>query len=629
MSEFQKIIQAAVSRRTFLKSGANFGLGAFALGSGMLADAKTIDGVDCDIKNDATEQLNSLEINNVPTNTLDAISLPDDYQWYPLISWGDPLFSDVPDFDEALPSQQQALRFGDCNDGMEAFKVGDKTLLAVNNEFVLIDNMFPEGITTAQDIDQAKAGFGISIVEITETESGWQPVLDSSYNRRITMQTPMQLSGPAKGHALLQTSANPAGDITLGTWSNCGAGRTPWGTYLTCEENFHYAFNSSSDDYQPNALQQRYQVAMKYGGIDFYKFDQRFDVAKEPNEANRVGYVVEIDPSNPTSTPKKRTALGRFMHENAEVVISKDGYVVVYMGDDKKGEFLYKFVSTAKYKSNDEQANQDILDNGILYVARFGEADDTFSGKGEWVALKYGENGLTAANGFASQAEICIKTRLAASHVGATTMDRPEWVAAHPNKTEVYCALTNNNKRGIKPNLAGDEMSTNGPNPRRKNLYGQIVRWRERNDDHTSLKFDWDLFVLAGNPELHDDEHRGSDNITADNMFNSPDGLCFDTQQNLWIQTDGNYSNQGKYQGMGNNQMLLADTNSGEIKRFMVGPRGAEVTGMTWTSDKKTMFVGIQHPGLGAVQSTFPSGGDHMPRSTVIAITHKEGKEIV
>lgn len=628
MSEFQKNIEVAISRRTFLKRGANFGLGAFVFGSSMQVQAHEAGVTGGENQIDAVESISDLVISNVAANTLDTISLPDDYEWYPLISWGDPLFPNIADFDQALPSKQQALRFGDNNDGMALFQIGNKTLLAVNNEFVNVDKMFPDGIETTDDIEQAKAGFGVSVFEITETKNGWRPVLGSAYNRRITMQTPMTVSGPAKGHALLKTTTDPDGTHCLGTWSNCGAGQTPWGTYLTCEENFNYAFNASSSDYQPNDLQKRYGVGMKDGGIDFYKFDSRFDVVKEPNEANRLGYVVEIDPSRPTSTPKKRTALGRFMHENAEVVISKEGYVVVYMGDDAKGEFLYKFVSSAKYNRNDAKANEDILDDGILYVAKFGEADDKLSGKGQWVALQYGKNGLNTKNGFGSQAEICIKTRLAASHVGATTMDRPEWVAAHPNKAEVYCALTNNDERGFESNPAGDDTSANGPNPRGNNLYGQVVRWREEGGDHTSLQFDWDLFVLAGNPQVHDDEHRGSDNITADNMFNSPDGLSFDTQQRLWIQTDGVYTNKGQYKGMGNNQMLVADTTSKEIKRFMVGPKGAEVTGLTWTTDKKTMFVGIQHPGWFGEESSFPYGGNHLPRSTVIAIKHKHNKVI-
>jgi hypothetical protein len=363
--------------------------------------------------------------------------------------------------------------------------------------------------------------------------------------------------------------------------------------------------------------------------IDFYKFDDRFDLSKEPNEPNRMGYIVEIDPSDPNSTPIKRTALGRLMHENAELVISKDGFVVVYMGDDCKGEYLYRYVSADKYIPGDAKNNAQLLDEGTLYVARFGDAKDDLSGRGEWIELSYGKNGLTIENGFASQAEICIETRMAASQVKGTTMDRPEWVAAHPNKAEVCCALTNNSNRDIKPNLGGDDTPLNGPNPRAENLYGQIVRWHPDEDDHASDAFKWDLFVLAGNPLVHQGLKAGSANLNRKNMFNSPDGLSYDTQGRLWIQTDGVFDNKDDFAGMGNNQMLVADPMSGEIRRFMVGPNGSEVTGLTWSPDRKTMFVGIQHPGAKGTTSEFPYGSGKTPRSTIIAIHHKQGKVFV
>jgi len=350
---------------------------------------------------------------------------------------------------------------------------------------------------------------------------------------------------------------------------------------------------------------------LKDWGYGWARIDDRFNVGKHPNEANRAGYVVELDPSNPDSTPKKRTALGRFKHENAELVINPDGRVVVYMGDDERGEFLYRFVSNGKYAPGG--STDSLLEEGTLYAAKF--HDD---GTGEWLELS------PEATGMASQSEVCIHTRIAASAVGATTMDRPEWVAANPNAAEVYVALTNNKNRGIKPNAGGDETPVGGPNPREANLYGQVLRWKPNGADHTQRSFDWDLYVLAGNPTVGEGLNVGSENLNADNMFNSPDGLKFDNNGLLWIQTDGNYSNEEAFAGHGNNQMLAGDTVTGEIRRFLVGPNEAEVTGLTFSPDRRTMFIGIQHPGEKG-NSHWPGGGDTTPRSAVIAVRRDDG----
>ena len=255
-----------------------------------------------------------------------------------------------------------------------------------------------------------------------------------------------------------------------------------------------------------------------------------------------------------------------------------------------------------------------MLEDGDLYVAKFND-----DGSGKWLHL------TPESTDMATKAEICINTRMAASAVKATTMDRPEWVAAHPHKAEIYCALTNNKNRGKKPNAGGDATPVDAVNPRKGNKYGQIVRWNPLNNDHTSDQFNWDLFALAGNPEVHKANLKsGSKNITKFNMFNSPDGLKFDSKGGLWIQTDGKYSNKDDFAGMGNNQMLLGNPETGEIKRFLVGPKECEVTGLTWSEDRKTMFVGIQHPGEKG-HSHFPGGPGTAPRSTVIAITRKDG----
>ena len=352
-------------------------------------------------------------------------------------------------------------------------------------------------------------------------------------------------------------------------------------------------------------------MSAKDWGYGWARIDDRFDVAKNPNEPNRAGYVVEIDPRDPNSTPRKLTALGRFKHENADTVVNNDGRIVVYMGDDERGEFLYRFVSDGVYAAGvDTNA---LLENGTLSVAKFND-----DGTGEWLEL------TPETTGLASQAEVSIHTRLGASAVGATTMDRPEWVASNPNAPEVYCCLTNNKNRGVKPNAGGDDTSANGPNPRDKNNYGQIVRWRPDGGDHTAAGFGWDLYVLAGNPTVHSDAYAGSGNVNADNMFNSPDGLKFDSNGLLWIQTDGNYGNDGDFAGHGNNQMLAGDPVTGEIRRFLVGPNECEVTGLSWSPDRRTMFVGIQHPGEDG-NSHWPEGGDSVPRSAIIAITREDG----
>ena len=266
--------------------------------------------------------------------------------------------------------------------------------------------------------------------------------------------------------------------------------------------------------------------------------DERFDIAKHPNEPNRAGYIVEIDPLDPKSTPQKRTALGRFKHENAEVVLAAGGRVVVYMGDDERGEFIYKFVSDGRYAESGDNSN--LLENGKLFAAKFAEG-----GRGEWVEL------TPKTTGMASQAEICIHTRIAASAVAATTMDRAEWVAANPKKAEVFCCLTNNKNRGKKPNKGGDATPVGGPNPRANNRYGQIVRWAPDGGDHLSTAFSWDLYVVAGNPAVHKGANAGSKNVTPYNMFNSPDGLAFDRNGMLWIQTDGKYTNTKGFAGPG------------------------------------------------------------------------------
>ena len=600
MSDFDKMIKQKVSRRNFLKSGTVLGLSAL-VSSSFTGSASS-----------RANKADYADFKEIPSDTSDTVTLAKDFNWKVLISWGDPLWSNTNNFDQKSRGTETSQRnsFGDNNDGMALFSKDSRNVLAVNNEYANLNIMFGNNSTgkpeSTDDILKAMAAHGVSIIEIKKNKQDWEVIKDSNLNRRIFPDTIMDITGPARGHDLLKTKADPDGSLSLGTWNNCGNGRTPWGTFLTCEENFNFYFSSSNKNFKISPEMNRYGIKANDIGYNWRNVDDRFDISKHPNEVNRAGFIVEIDPFNPKSNPKKLTALGRFKHENAELVVSKSGHIVVYMGDDERGEYLYRYVSNKKYK--DDRNASDLLENGKLYAAKFHE-----NNTGEWLELSL------EATGMSSLADICIHTRQAASSVQATTMDRPEWVSVNSINNEVCCCLTNNRNRGKKSNAGGDNTPLNGPNPRADNKYGQIVRWRPRGGDHTEKEFNWDLFVMAGNPLVHSDSNAGSKNINEKNVFNSPDGLSFDSNGYLWIQTDGNYSNKGDFKGMGNNQMLLGNPKTGEIKRFMVGPKECEVTGITWSKDKKTLFVGIQHPGERG-NSNFPEGKKSLPRSSVITI---------
>ena len=611
-----------LSRRRFIGAGALCGAALF-LGGGLLSRSTLAQSVKA-----ANDSL--LGFPTIPAATTDSISLPPGYNASVLISWGQPLHTDSPAFDASGngSAKAQELQFGDNNDGMSLFPFpGDenRALMAINNEYTNYRYLFPHGgqPTSAEDVHKAQAAEGVSVIEVQRSNGQWQFVQGSPYNRRIHGNTPIRMSGPASGDAWLKTAADNSGGKVLGTFQNCANGKTPWGTYLTCEENFTDCFGSSNPQQAFDPGQKRYGASVASKDIGWHLHDPRFDLAKNPNELNRHGWVVEIDPFDPHSTPVKRTALGRFKHENAALGETRDGRAVVYMGDDERGEFIYKFISRDPIDHKNPTANRNLLDHGTLYVARFDNGDgnpDQPKGKGQWLELTHGKNGLNAANGFANQAQVLIHARLAASLLGATRMDRPEWIVVSPKDGQVYCTLTNNVKRGE------EGQPVNGPNPREKNIYGQILRWRESADDQGAMTFDWDLFLIAGNPGVHPgDAKAGSANITPQNMFNSPDGLGFDADGRLWILTDGDYSNSGDFAGRGNNQMLCANPTTGEIRRFMVGPVGCEVTGIAFAPDQRTLFVGIQHPGESG-GSTFP---EHLPngkpRSSVMAIRRDDG----
>ncbi|MCT7374381.1 PhoX family protein [Chelativorans salis] len=609
--EFDRVVERAISRRGFLGGMLAFGSGAAVMGTGLLNSTSA-----------RAQQANRFAFKPIPIATDNTVHVPEGYSWDVLIRWGDPLFAEAEgDFTHETGGSvaMSDKVFGENTDGMELFVIGGRQVIAVNHEYTNNKINLPQTAdgmpASADDVRKLQNLQGVAVMEVRETENGWEVVKDGPFNRRITHNTPMRIAGPAAGHDLMKTVADPTGTESLGTFNNCGAGKTPWGTYLTCEENFNGYFGATGDmpaDEKVAAGYQRYGIGAE-GRYGYEKFDARFDVSQSPNEPHRAGWIVETDPSDASSTPVKRTALGRFKHENAACVLAPDGRAVVYMGDDERGEFLYKWVSRDVYVPGGDTST--LLDEGTLYVAKFNE-DQT----GTWLALTPEATGMSAA-------EIAIFTRTAASKVGATTMDRPEWVAVNPTAIEAYCCLTNNSRRGtmnddgsIRTNAGGDAMTVNAVNPRETNRYGQIVRWRPAGENHASSIFEWDLYVMAGNPSVHTEGlNAGSANVNTGNMFNSPDGMVMDSTGLLWIQTDGDDSNEGDFAGQGNNQMLVGDPVTGEIQRFLTGPYGSEVTGLCWSADRRTMFVGIQHP-----DAPFPDGEGKLPRSSIIAIKRDE-----
>jgi uncharacterized protein len=626
---FEEMLQASLSRRRVLQGG-------------LVAAAATLMGgaVSVLIGRRAEASTSLFTFQGIPVSKADAIAVPPGYTAEVLYAWGDPI-SDGPPFklDASNTVEEQALQAGMHHDGIHFFPLpgGSQTssrgLLTVNHEYTDDGLLHVGGMEpwTDEKVAKSQAAHGVSVVEVALSGSKWTVVRPSSYARRVTARTPMRIAGPAAGHTWLKTADDLSGLTVLGTINNCAHGYTPWETYLTCEENFNgYFVNPTgdvagvSDDEKAQILkaQKRYGINDKGFGYRWHEHDRRFNAALHANEPNRFGWVVEIDPFDPKSQPIKHTALGRFKHEGAWVTLAPDSRVVVYMGDDERNEYIYKFVSEGAYRPSDRAANMRLLERGTLYVARV-----TPDGSGEWVALTHGTGGLDQAAGFASQAEVLIHARAAADRLGATKMDRPEWIAVHDRTKEVYCALTNNARRGAEGGPAVDPA-----NPRANNVYGHIIRWREQGGNPAATAFQWDIFVLCGDPASADAAKRG--NIKGD-IFGSPDGLWFDARGVLWIQTDVSTSalNKGDYANIGNNQMLAADPVTGDIRRFLTGPNGCEITGVVTTPDGGSMFVNIQHPGESPSEradpakptavSQWPGGG--RPRSATIVIQKTGG----
>ncbi|MFZ5574172.1 MAG: PhoX family protein [Pseudomonadota bacterium] len=617
----------------------------------------------------------------VPANVLpmtDAVTVPADYTARTLIAWGDALAPGVNwDVTQPMDEATQLKSYGAHTDGMHYFpfpgsQANARGLLVSNSEYV--DPALLNGITPASAYATApltlamvraqQAAHGVNVVEIQKQGGEWKVRKPSAFNRRITGNTPCDISGPAAGHALMQTAADPSGRRVLGTLNNCAHGYTPWGTYLTCEENFNGYFGTASANLTAAPLtshERRYGVSGSGFRYRWHEVDPRFDIRApgNQNESNRFGWVVEIDPFNPRSTPVKRTAMGRFKHESAALAMGRDNSIAYYMGDDERNEYIYKFVCAKKFNPRNPAANRNLLDEGTLYVARF-NADGT----GNWLPLVWGQNGLTPENGFADQAEVLVKTRQAADRLGATMMDRPEWTAVHPDTLEVYVTLTNNSRRGNTPassnKVDGTSVaaSANPPvdpaNPRPDNDYGHILRWREAGGDVAATSFEWDVFIQCGDKnttkvlgatytpgEFGGQTIGYAGNINGDD-FGAPDGLWFDQDGRLWVQTDQQGDAQGDWVNIGGNVMNCIDPVTRESRRFLTSPPNCEVTGVVATPDGKTMFVGIQHPGEDwatnfTENSAWPDNGAngptaystlpsvHKPRSGIVVITREDG----
>jgi secreted PhoX family phosphatase len=565
----------------------------------------------------------------MPIGVGDYIELPTDYVAMVLAPWGEPvgIAGNMPAYkpDASNTAQEQSVQMGMHHDGLVFFPLqGSSThgLLVNNHEYVDEGLLFPDGFEpmTAEKVLKAQNAHGISVIEVRLGPKGWQMVRPSTFARRITANTPMTLSGPAAGHALMRTAADNKGVQVLGTLNNCASSMTPWGTYLSGEENWAFYFAAGD---KPSAHHKRWGLRSK-SNSQWEAHDARFNAELHPNEPNRFGWIVEVDPMDPSSTPIKRTALGRGAHEGAWVAQTKAGHAVVYSGEDARFEYIYKFVSRDKIQAGGAAANRVLLDHGTLYVARFDA-----NGTGVWLPLVHGQGPLTAAHGFADQGEVLIKARQASDALGATKMDRPEWLTIDPASGWVYCTLTNNSQRG-EPGKPGVDAA----NPRANNTMGQIIRWLDAGD-FDGLQFTWNHLLLAGDPANARPEAKG--NIQGD-VFGCPDGITFGPGGLLWIQTDVHSSQlqQGEFERMGNNQLLACDVSTGEVRRFFTGPANCEVTGLSFTPDGTTMFLNIQHPGESPSDRSDPkeppkysSWPDYVdearPRSASVAVRKKNG----
>ncbi|MFF5210224.1 PhoX family protein [Streptosporangium sp. NPDC000396] len=643
---FGDVVAEAMSRRGVLRAGA---LGALAVGVGITTAVPAAADPGLEVESLEVEggRRGGLRFTAVPPNTDDKVTVPEGYESAPVVRWGDPVLPDAPAFDfENQTAAAQAAQFGYNCDFVTFFPLGGhRGLLWVNHEYT-DENLMFRGYTngtaaTEEQIKIALAAHGGSVVEIERVgRSGqWKLVTQGRrrYNRRVTVQTPMKFTGPAAGSDLLKTAADPAGVEPVGMLNNCAGGTTPWGTVLSGEENFNqYFVNGNGVPEAQKPFLTRYGVSattgIPGGSRRFDRVEERFDLAKHPNEVNRFGWIVEIDPFDPDSTPIKRTALGRLSHEGATTTLAGDGRVVAYMGDDSRFEYIYKFVSKKRYIPGFDRHNRTLLDEGTLYVAKFtGDspaseidgsgklpADGQFDGSGEWIPLVTGN--VSHVPGMTAQ-EVLVYTRVAADKVGATKMDRPEDVERNPVTGGVYVALTNNSSRA--------PAQVDEANPRPANKHGHVLEIVERNNDAGATTFAWCLPLICGDPNDPSTYFGGFDK-TKVSPISCPDNVTFDADGNLWISTDGNQL--GAHDGLF--AMPVRGPERGYLRQFLSVPVGAETCGPLVTRDQRSVFVAVQHPGETngatpeAPSSHWPDGGTSQPRPSVVVAWHTQGKKI-
>lgn len=631
---------------------------------------------------------------SVPPTNADTLTLPRGYSWKTLIAWGDALFDGIPDAPDldSMTRADQEQRFGQNNDMLALFaneyafpppRGQDRLILCVNNEYASLELAYPAlrspHDVTASQIEALYASTGVSIVDIARDGAGWRVVksnVSAGRNRRITPFSPVLFSGPAARHpwiveagAVVNASEPaapnaPADAIRCGTSANCAGGLTPWGTYLTAEENFDGLFVGSLDasaQFDDPALALD-AASFGYPGAGFAdRTPRQFNFAENPRGPSLYGWIVEIDPYDPSSAPKKRTALGRKKNECATTALALDGRVVVYMGDDQRNEHVYKFVSRGRFDPNNRAANMDLLDDGQLYCAQCHE-----DGSGRWIAIT-----LDAANAaaaaldspirFHDEGDLLMRARDAARLLGATAMDRPEDVeaicdAAWRGLGPVLIACTNNSERGFARPGSPRREDPEHPNAAQSNLAGHILRVDEAGGDCGAESFTWDVFAMGGDPNAQTATVRtrgsgvpafiattyaGAPTISGD-RFACPDNLFIDSTHRVWIATDG-----GDFVFEDCNDCVLMTPTTEErprpVKRFLVGPVGAEICGPLMTPDERAFLCAVQHPGANNVAgvdygvlrwqgvqptSHFPDGGNAWPRSAVVIITKDDGGRI-
>jgi secreted PhoX family phosphatase len=648
------VIASALSRRSVMRAAAVVTVAgaagsAVTLGSAAPAAAATTAESAEAARTAAAKGKNraarGLRFTAVEPNTADIVTVPEGYKQNVVIRWGEPILRGAPAFDpENQTAKAQAGQFGYNNDFLALLPLQgerDRKLLVANHEYtdeILMFRGYDAANPTRNQVEVAWAAHGLSAVVVEEDRRTGRltAVPRHQLNRRVTATTEFRLTGPAAGSALLKTSADPTGTKVLGTLNNCSGGTTPWGTTLHGEENFNQYFANSS-----RTTDKRYGIGTGASERKWERFDKRFDVAQEPNEVHRFGYVVEFDPYDPSSTPRKHTALGRFKHEAATIRLTSDGRPVVYSGDDERFDYFYKFVSSKRMKKGSGRSvrehNLSLLDEGTLYVARLtGDspaieidgtgrlpADGEFDGAGEWIPLATAtaKGAVSHVDGMTAE-EVFVFTRLAGDKVGATKMDRPEDIEPNPVTGKVYVALTNNSNRGVGANPKADEA-----NPRNANKHGQVLELTERWNRPESTRFAWLLFLVAGDPDDPATYFAGfpKDDVSP---ISCPDNVAFDPYGNLWISTDGNQL--GSHDGLFG--VATKGERRGELKQFLTVPSGAETCGPIITD--RRVLVAVQHPGeldgasVENPRSTWPDGPGKIVRPAVVAVYRADGCDI-